>query len=145
LLAPACAVDPGHQPIDLSQLVYCGIRDFEPGQREKVEAHGIEAVYGGADGINFADALIPHLDTTPTKVLIHLDLDCLDTSVGQANDYAAPGGLSADQLSLCVTQVANRKSIAAMTIASFDPDLPGSDAIAHIVAHSVQRLPANGS
>jgi len=122
---------PGHRPIDLSQLVYCGVRDFEPGQREKVEAHGIRAVYGGTNtAVDFAGELDACLGTLPSRVLVHLDLDCLDTSVGIANDYAAPGGLSADQLSACMTHIADRKTPAAMTIASFDPGLPGSDAIA---------------
>ncbi|MEG3089369.1 arginase family protein [Sphingomonas sp. PB4P5] len=135
---------PGHHPVNLCHLVYCGIRDFEPGQREKVEAHGIRAVYGGSSGIDFAGELNSCLKTIPSKVLIHLDLDCLDTSVGQANVYAAPGGLSVDQLSACMTRIANSKFPAAMTIASFDPDLPGSGAIAaagikaaQIIARSV--------
>jgi len=143
---------PGYRPIDLSQFVYCGIRDFEPGQREKVEAHGIQAVYGGTDGIDFVGALVSRLDTIPSKVLIHLDLDCLDTSVGLANDYAAPGGLSVDQLSACMAAVGKCKRPAAMTIASFDPDLPGSGAIAaagikaaQIIAYSVQSRRKNSS
>ena len=143
---------PGHQPVDLSRLIYCGIRDFEPGQREKVEAHRIRAVYGGTNRVDFAGPLDSCLDAIPSEVLIHLDLDCLDTSVGRANDYAAPGGLSVDQLSACMTCVAKSKSPAAMTIASFDPDLSGSDAIAaagikaaQIIVQSVQSGRSNGS
>lgn len=135
---------PGHEPINLSQFVYCGIRDFEPGQREKVEAYGIQSVYGGRGKIDFAEALGARLQTLPARVLIHLDLDCLDTSVGQANDYAAAGGLSVDQLLECMTRIANSKIPAAMTIASYDPNLPGNGAIAaagieaaQIIARSV--------
>lgn len=131
---------PGHRPLDLSRLVYCGIRDFEPGQREKVEAHGIRAVYGGTNSVDFVGELVSSLDAIPSKVLIHLDLDCLDTTVGQANDYAAPGGLSIDQLSACMAHVANNKSPAAMTIASFDSGLPGSDAIAEAGIKAAQII-----
>ena len=38
---------PGHRPLDLAKLAYCAIRDFDPGQREKVEAHHISVVYSG--------------------------------------------------------------------------------------------------
>ncbi len=122
---------PGHHPLNLDRLVYCGIRDFEPGQREKVEAHGIRAVYGGSDKPeNVAEALASRLHTFPAKALIHVDLDCLDTLVGHANSFAAPGGLDAAELHACVRRVAERTVPVAMTIASFDPACPGSDAIA---------------
>jgi arginase len=122
---------PGFRPLDLSQLAYCGIRDFEPGQREKVEAHGIRAVYGSsATRVNFADQLDNALAEFPTRALIHLDLDCLDTSVGHANEYAAPGGLCRDDLAACMQRVAANTKPVAMTIASFNPDLAGAAAIA---------------
>ncbi|SFK57820.1 arginase [Sphingomonas sp. NFR04] len=120
-----------YAPLQLSRLVYCGIRDFEPGQREKVEAHGIRAVYGGSrKPDDYADALGFCLNSFPPKALVHLDLDCLDTSVGHANGYAVPGGLSATDLNACLIRLVGQTSPVAMTIASFDPDYPGSDAIA---------------
>ncbi len=96
------ATIPGFRPLGLSRLVYCGIRDFEPGQREKVEQHGIRAVCGPAGGgLDVAAALSAELVHLPGRVVVHLDLDCLDPSVGQANEYAAPGGLGADELVAC--------------------------------------------
>ena len=122
---------PGHRPLDLTRFVYCGIRDFEPGQREKVAAHGMRAVYGGSGKpVGFADALGSCLELFPSKALVHLDLDCLDTSVGHANSYTAPGGLGVAELSDCLTRVTDRTMPVAMTIASFNPDCPGSDTIA---------------
>jgi len=123
----------GHRPLDLSRFVYCGIRDFEPGQREKVEAYGVRAIYGGSDSDkhgDYADALDSCLVDFPAHALVHIDLDCLDTSVGHANSYAASGGLSSAELNACLRRVADRTSPVAMTIASFDPACPGSDAIA---------------
>ncbi len=127
----ACRLDPRFSPLDLSHLVYCGIRDFEPGQREKVEAHGVRAVYGSTSSRpRFSEELAIHLDAVSGPKLIHLDLDALDTSVGQANEFAAPGGLSANDLRACPELTVARSPPAAMTIASFNPDLEGSDAIA---------------
>lgn len=122
---------PDFHPISLSDLVYCGIRDFEPGQREKVEAHAIRAVYGSTvRSVNFAQELDRQLGKPNGSPLIHLDLDCLDITVGQANEYAAPGGLSVDDLTACLRLAVERELPTAMTIASFNPDLPGGDAIA---------------
>lgn len=135
------ATVPGFQPLTLSRLLYCGIRDFEPGQREKVEAHGVRAIYGSTGAPpDFAGALDAALADLPGRVLVHLDLDSLDTSVGQANEYAAPGGLSADDLVACMTGVGARARPVALTIASFNPDLPGRDAIAAAGIRAAQAL-----
>jgi arginase len=126
------ATIPGYRPIELSRFVYCGIRDFEPGQREKVEAYGLRAVHGSTDApVDFVGSLDAILaGFAAERVLVHLDLDCLDISVGRANEYAAPGGLSAAHLVGCMERLAAHTTPAAMTIASFNPDLEGSDAIA---------------
>lgn len=131
----------GFQLLDLSKLVYCGIRDFEPGQREKVERHGIRAVYGSTErAVDFASELDAALAGISRRVLVHLDLDCLDTSVGQANEYAAPGGLGADDLIACIARVRAHAEPAGLTIASFNPNLPGSDAIAAAAIRAAQAV-----
>ena len=121
----------GHRPLDLAKLVYCGIRDFQPGQREKVEAHEIRSTYGGDDRpTDFARELEGQLTGFPARALIHLDdLDCLDTSLGRANEYAAPGGLLAEDLLRCLAVTLTRTRPAALTIASFNPDLPDNTEI----------------
>jgi arginase len=126
------ATIPGFSAFDLSNLIYCGIRDFEPGQREKVERLGIRAIYG-TDAMKgrYADALEAELMALRAQpVLVHLDLDCLDISVGKANEYAAPGGLTAEDLPACMRRVVEQTRPVAMTIASFNPDLEGSGNIA---------------
>lgn len=126
------ATIPGFSAFDLSNLIYCGIRDFEAGQREKVERLGIRAIYGSdAMKSRYAEALEAELLALRAQpILVHLDLDCLDVSVGIANEYAAPGGLTAEDLAACMRQVVEQTRPIAMTIASFNPDLKGSRNIA---------------
>ncbi|MCJ1413666.1 hypothetical protein MMC19_007788 [Ptychographa xylographoides] len=132
---------PGFRPLSLSRLLYCGIRDFEPGQREKVEMYDVRTIYGSTEpAVDFAGALDAELVHLPRRVVIHLDLDSLDTSVGQANEYAAPGGLSADDLVASMVQVGAHAVPVALTIASFNPDLPGSDAIAAAGIRAAQAI-----
>ena len=61
--------------------------------------------------------------------MFHLDVDCLDPSVGIPNEYAAPGGLGADELMTCLDHACARARPVSMTIASFDPRHPGAEAI----------------
>jgi arginase len=74
------------------------------------------------------------------KVLIHLDLDCLDTSVGYANEYAAPGGLTVENLQECLERTGNQVQPVAVTIASFNPDLQGSARIAAAGVDAARRV-----
>ena len=138
---------PGFRQLDLSKITYCGIRDFGPGQREKIEAHDMDAIYGSADWrVDFAGELRAVLEANPRRsALIHLDLDCLDTSVGLANEYASPGGLSADGLAECMKLVAHVTVPVGMTIASFNPDLAGSGAIAAAGIRAAQIITAAAS
>jgi arginase len=122
------ATIPGFRPFDVERLIYCGIRDFEPGQLEKVQAAKIRAVVGSTGGMtDYVGRLKAHLDQLPFKsAMFHLDVDCLDTSVGRANEYAVPGGLLPDQLIDCLRLACSAATPLSLTIASFNPALEGS-------------------
>jgi arginase len=125
------ATVPGFRPLAMDRLLYCGIRDFEPGQAERVRDHGVAAVIGSTEHetdyvAGFSDALA---NTKFDRAIVHIDLDCLDTKVGRANEYAAPGGLTAQQLVECMRLLRERVTPAAVTVASFNPDFEGAERI----------------
>jgi arginase len=139
---------PGFRPFDVARLVYCGIRDFDPGQREKVEAAGIRAAVGSKTAsTDYPAAFAPLLEGLPfDRAMMHLDVDCLDTSVGIANEYAAAGGLTAEQFHHCVGLACQAAAPVSLTIASFNPALEGAERIsaaaiqaARIVVRSALR------
>jgi arginase len=122
---------PGFRPFQMERMVYCGIRDFSEGQREKVEAAGIRAAIGSPDAeTDYAAALEPLLERLPfDRAMVHLDVDCLDTSVGIANEYAAPGGLQVEELHRCLGMACEAARPVSLTIASFSPGLEGAERI----------------
>lgn len=69
-----------------------------------------------------------NLESQPS--LVHIDLDSLDTSIGKANRFAAPGGLHEADLRECLSTLADKTVPMSTTIASFDPSFEGADAIA---------------
>jgi len=141
------ATIPGFRRLALDRLVYCGIRDFEPGQREKVEAAGIRAVFGSADeSVDFPCRLAEEIAAAGfQRAMIHLDLDCLDTSVGRANDYAAPGGLTAEDMDACLGRLCEAVRPLSLTIASFDPRLEGAGPISQAAISAALRVCAAGA
>ncbi|KAJ4183802.1 hypothetical protein NW767_013460 [Fusarium falciforme] len=92
---------PGFRPLNLKRkLIHCGMRDVTEEQRHRVVHAGFPVVRGSTEEkVNFKDELQSLLiQKGASPRVIHLDLDYLDTSAGIANKYAAPGGLSKQDL-----------------------------------------------
>lgn len=138
------ATVPRFQPFDLGGLLYCGIRDFSDGQLEKVQRFGVAAVVGRLDGCT---AYVQEFTRMMSgfrhrEVMIHLDVDCLDTSVGIANEYAAPGGLSLLDLDACVRCACAAARPLSLTIASFNAELSGADRISAAAIDTARTVAA---
>ncbi|EEU41429.1 uncharacterized protein NECHADRAFT_83500 [Fusarium vanettenii 77-13-4] len=102
---------PGFRPLNLKRkLIHCGMRDVTEDQRDGVVHAGFPVVWGSTEEkVNFKDelqSLLIQKDACPRAV--HLDLDYLDMSVGIANKYVAPGGLSKQNLVGCMDMVPAR-------------------------------------
>jgi arginase len=54
-------------------------------------------------------------------MLVHIDLDVIGSEYGIANGFAAPGGLSPDQLLRTLEQIRARFDVVALDLASYDP------------------------
>lgn len=135
---------PGWRPVPLEKVVFCGVRDVSEKQREKLERLDARVVYGGTtskEPIDFAGRLRDVLDgESGRSCLVHVDLDCLDSSIGKANEFAAPGGLSESDLLRCFEVVSRERRPAALTVASFNPGLEGGDRIADVAVDAISRL-----
>ena len=74
------------------------------------------------------------------RLLVHIDLDVLDPRHGRANEYAADGGLSPDDI-LRVIEIARRRfTIVALELASFDPSCDEDGRVAAIGAEIVRAI-----
>lgn len=133
------ATVPGHRPIPLDKVVFCGVRDLSVGQRTKLEKSSARVVYGSTtEQVDFAGRLSELLDRMSERpCLVHVDLDCLDTSIGLANKYAAPGGLDANDLLDSLDVILAKRRPIALTVASFNPNLEGGDRIAELAVDAI--------
>ena len=85
---------PGHRSLPLERIIYSGVRDLSEGQMRKLKASPARVVDGRSLDctIDYVKALEEHLEkTTASTYILYIDLDSLDTLVGKANEYAAPG------------------------------------------------------
>lgn len=133
------ATVPGHRPMALDKVIFCGVRDLSDGQEAKLRKSPARVVYGSStEHVDFAERLSELLDkTSEGPCLVHVDLDCLDTSIGLANEYAALGGLDAKDLLDCLNVVSAKRRPIALTVASFNPSLKGGDEIADVAVDAI--------
>ena len=136
------ATIPGHRPFNLEKFVFCGIRDLNEVERERVNAAPVEAVWGDGPGkVDYATELEQALDRRQIKsTMIHLDVDVLDDSYGKANEFAAPGSLFEDDLLACIEKVALTTVPVSLTVASFDPTQSGREKVGQITIRAVEKL-----
>lgn len=136
---------PGFTVIDENRVVLAGARDLEPYQRDRLAASRIQVV---PDAVPAAarDCALDALRDRVDRVYLHVDLDILDTSVGRANAYVAPGGPDLDGVLAVIEATFDRFDIAAAAITAYDPRVDDSGAInlaaGTIAAHIASRAAA---
>jgi arginase len=118
-----CAQLAGFAPLDPSRIVLIGTRDLDPpelkaAQRAALRILSPEDAATEGSYAHTLDAFAAGLD----RVYLHIDLDVLDPAEhGPANGFAAPGGLSLQQLTKVVRAIAERAGIAGITVSAYDP------------------------
>ena len=121
------ATIPNFAPVPPSRTIHLGSRDYSPGEREALLADGV--------------TMEPKFDAIDAKrVLVHVDLDVIDTSFGRANPFAVGGGLSPDDVLNAIELASERFEIAALVLASYDPSCDEDGRIAAIAARITARV-----
>src|SRR4030095_6884769 len=109
------ATIPGFRPVSDAHVVLVGARDIDPAEEQLLASSRVmrvEAARMQADGAGAAlDTALTELARHVSRVYLHIDLDVHEPSEAQANQYAVPGGLSADTVRDLVRVVAMRFSI----------------------------------
>jgi arginase len=133
---------PGYSPLSLQRFIYCGLRDVNEVERQRVTGAGMGIVWGDADRkVDFKNELGMELNKRQLRdVMVHLDLDALDTSLGQVNQFSAPGGLFEDDLEGCLEHITAKTQPVSLTVASFNPSLGGEQSISPIAIRVITKF-----
>jgi arginase len=105
------------RPLDEANVVLVGARDLDPPEQERLEHSGVRCVRPG-------EPLEPALSALAARVhdvYVHVDLDVLDPSEGQANRYRSENGLTADEVASAIGEVARRFTIRAAALTAYEP------------------------
>lgn len=111
---------PGYRVVPEENVVLAGVRDVDPPERDRLDSSAIE-VLAPIEAAERLDAALDLLHERVSDVHLHLDLDVLDPSAGRANEYASPGGLSADEVERVVAAVGERCALRSAALTAYDP------------------------
>ena len=135
---------PGYRLLGLEKVVFCGVRDLDERQFDKLEQLNARVVYGDQEASEEGYAAeineLLRQDDSKGSCVVHFDVDCLDTSIGTANEYVASGGLLEEDLAGCLDVVIQRRKPIALTVALFNPNLVGGDNIAEAAIKAIVQL-----
>ena len=110
----------GLRPIEERTAVLIGARDLDPLESARLDASAIGRVSSARVREDLARVLAP-LAEVRRQTYVHLDLDVMDPSEGRVNLYAAPGGLSRDDVAWAIERIAAAMPPAVAALTSFDP------------------------
>ena len=111
---------PGFTPVDPDSVLLIGARDLDPDEASLLDRGRVcrltpEEV--GTGRLAIALSALPD-----TAAYIHCDLDVLDPSVGRANPFLVPGGLSLVSLQDAIDAIGRTLPIAAAAVTAYAPE-----------------------
>ena len=106
-------------PLPQERIILTDARDQDPGEKELVASSEITHL---ADPLDLLEMNLPD-----HPLWIHFDTDVIDPEFVPAQNYPAPGGISPAELSRVFSYLKDSGRIAAISLSSWAPDLPGAE------------------
>ncbi|KAF5229135.1 hypothetical protein FAUST_10607 [Fusarium austroamericanum] len=134
---------PGHEPLDVNKVIWCGLRDCSELQIKGIKEAGVDVVWGKAnEKVDFTSGLAAVLDRRDDikDAHIHLDLDVLDQSLGRVNDFPSAGGFFPEDLTGLMQMIPQKVNPTSLVVCSFDPRLEGGDTVARLACQAILQL-----
>jgi arginase len=134
----------GFRVVPEKSVVLVGVRDVDELERARLDGSSVTVVR--PQELDELPAALEDLAERVEEIYLHLDLDVLDPAEGRANEYAAAGGLSLQEVERVVGHVADRVGICGASITAFDPTLDedgrvirAATGLAGRIAHAAQE------
>jgi arginase len=129
---------PRFRPLPPSRTMLVGSRDYSPGERDALFANAVPVAEPQNLTEPNVDRWLAGMQLEADRLLVHVDLDVLDPKHGRANEFAAGGGLSPEEILRVIAIARRRFEIVALELASYDPACDGDGRVAAIGAEIVR-------
>ena len=136
---------PNFSPIPGGNILLVGGRDFDEGEKERLEQEGVMVVDAVTIGqSSLPDALNPRLSMLREEVEdvhLHIDLDVLNPKEAPANAFVTEeGGLGVVQLAEAIKRIKENFRIVSATIASYDPSYDSEKKTLHATFNFIEQI-----
>ncbi len=137
------AKDPRHLPIREERVTLVGARDLDQKEADLVKASSVKMASRAQ--LKMGNCQLPG-EAAPSAedLFIHLDADVLDSSLGQANKFASPGGLTENDVTVLLGSAVADYNIKGAAVTAYSPvhDETGSirQALVNIVLSLVNAV-----
>ena len=115
------AAIPGFAALAESSVILLGARDLDPLEAAALDASAVRLVPPADLRIGLPPVIEERRAPAAGPAYLHLDLDVMDPSEGSVNIYAAPGGLSRQDVAWAVAAIAAATPIGAAALTALDP------------------------
>jgi arginase len=112
---------PGFRNVVEGNVTSIGVRDLDHEEAAAFQASDVRRVDVSSLRTELPKTLSNQGCIAGSPAYVHLDLDVLDPVEGRMNEFAAPDGLSLDDLKWCLAQIASSQPIRAASVTAFDP------------------------
>ena len=120
----------GATPLAESAIVLAGARDFDPYERERVDAS--ELVHLPPERLHAPEPLLEAaraVSASRSGLYVHVDLDVLDADEARVNVYSAPNGVSGAELQALVGGLTESCAVRALSLTAYDPECDSAGAV----------------
>jgi arginase len=132
---------PGYRTVPEPNVVLVGIRDIDAFEQERLGRSEV-GIVPPAEAAERAGPALDRLRTQVGSVHLHVDLDVLDPTAGRANEYAAPGGLSPEDVERIVEAVGDRFEVLGAAVTAYDPRADPEAKVPALAAGIIGRIAA---
>lgn len=133
---------PGFEPVSGKATVLLGARDLDIPEVGLLRGSGIVTVPVNQIPEGLA-GLLAGASLSDTLGYLHLDLDVLDPSVGNANYLPVPDGLSVPQLTAAVAAIRARVPLGAAALTSYSPEDDHDQGVCRAAFAAIDAIVAN--
>jgi arginase len=136
----ACARTFQANPVPEEHVIQIGVRSVDDEERQRLEQSHLRRTTPDPAKVG---AMVDALAGLVRDIYVHLDLDVIDATELQANQYALDGGPSVASVAAIISDAGARLPVEAAAITALDPSIDGERAwtIAQRLALTIAGCP----
>lgn len=118
------------QSLAEARLMLAGARDFDDPEAAALQQSAVRVLSPAGVRDGSASAALDSFTGGMSALYLHVDLDVLDPdSVGRANSFASPGGLTTQEVMQLIGAAGAKVRLAGMTVSAYDPTADTNGAV----------------